>query len=130
MHYKYKFNRPRPSQLSNRIMPPIDPPGHASYPSGHATEAYLVSGLLGLVMQLNDPAAPPPGSLERLADRIARNREVLGVHYRSDSEAGRDLAAKTLPLLRRCTTVTQVIGAAAAEWSNNANYPANTNPFP
>jgi len=39
MHYKRKFNRPRPSQISPALLPPIDVPGHASYPSGHATES-------------------------------------------------------------------------------------------
>jgi membrane-associated phospholipid phosphatase len=133
MHYKYKVNRPRASQLSNRLMPPIDPPGHASYPSGHATEAYLLSGVLDLVMPLHDPKPPlvpppppppvPPTSLERLAERMARNREVLGLHYPSDSAAGKYLAARTLPLLLRCATVQYLVTNAPAEWVNTTPYP-------
>src|ERR1051326_9439922 len=38
MNLKYRFHRPRPSQLSPALMPPITVPGHASYPSGHATD--------------------------------------------------------------------------------------------
>ena len=48
MHYKWVTNpnRPRPSQLCPALLPPIDPPGHASYPSGHATETTLVYHIL------------------------------------------------------------------------------------
>ena len=41
--YKNKFQRPRPSQLSPNLMPPIEVPGHASFPSGHSTEAYTLA---------------------------------------------------------------------------------------
>ena len=46
--------------------------------------------------------------LWRIAERIARNREVLGMHYPSDSEAGLRLAAQALPILLACP----LIGAA------------------
>jgi hypothetical protein len=36
---------------------------------------------------------PQYGPLRLMADRIARNREVAGLHYRSDTWAGRILAA-------------------------------------
>jgi hypothetical protein len=104
MHHKLAFARPRPSQLSPAVMPPVDPPPHAAYPSGHATQAHLVALCLALVMP--DMTAvhqrPPEGGgsplpvrrdpLRDMAVRIARNREVLGLHYPSDSEAGERLA--------------------------------------
>src|SRR5205814_5902365 len=37
MHYKWIYQRMRPSQVSPALMPPINPPGHAAFPSGHAT---------------------------------------------------------------------------------------------
>ncbi len=37
MQYKRQFHRPRPSQFSPALLPPIEVPGHASFPSGHAT---------------------------------------------------------------------------------------------
>jgi hypothetical protein len=56
--------------------------------------------------------------LERLAQRIARNREVLGLHYPSDSKAGRKLADETFKLANSdaCPTIKSLIQAAAAEW--------------
>ncbi|MHB2169664.1 phosphatase PAP2 family protein [Alsobacter sp. R-9] len=111
MHYKYKAQRPRPSYLSPALMPPLDPPGHAAYPSGHATESKLLALVLKQVMPA--VAADP---LEALAVRVARNREVLGVHYPSDSREGRLLAEFTEPILARCATVKRLKKAAYREW--------------
>jgi hypothetical protein len=113
MYYKYKFNRPRPSQLCPVLMPPIEVPGHASYPSGHATQAHLVALILSEV--LPRPAKLP---LRLLAERIARNREVLGLHYPSDSRAGAKLAEASFRLLLKCPTVQAMLKAARQEWGN------------
>ena len=104
MHYKYQFDRVRPSRLSPRLMPPIDPPGHAAFPSGHATQARLIARCLEAVMPadiipVDGGRRPEEGPLRRMADRIARNREVLGLHYPSDSVAGRTLADQTFDLM-------------------------------
>jgi hypothetical protein len=128
MHYKRDNKRARPSQLSPTLMPPIAVPGHASYPSGHATQAYLTAMVLAKVMPTVVTATLAPlataivgtaadNLLDRLAERIARNREVLGVHYRSDSKAGHDLAASTLDVLMQCPLVTYAIARATIEWS-------------
>src|SRR5205823_9627563 len=50
MYYKWGYQRPRPGQLCPALMPPIDVPGHAAYPSGHATGAYLIASCLREVM--------------------------------------------------------------------------------
>ena len=92
MHYKNRYQWPRPSQLWPELMPPIRVPGHASFPSGHATEAYMVAAILNEVAA---GVAPSVGNITlRLAQRIARNREVLGLHYPSDSLAGFAAAAR------------------------------------
>ena len=65
----------------------------AAFPSGHATESHLIARLLGIVLPDKHPARP---LLLPLAHRIAINREVMGLHYRSDSEAGELLAEMTL----------------------------------
>ena len=143
-------------------MPPIEVPGHAAFPSGHATQSHLAALLLAKVMpgaakevldraklpKLADEAkphldpatgdplldaatlkpldlgaaaaatglSPALGPLQRMAERIARNREVLGLHYPSDSEAGRELAELSFRLLNKCDTVTQLFKGAQAEW--------------
>jgi membrane-associated phospholipid phosphatase len=109
MYYKYKYDRARPSRLSPRLMPPIDPPGHASFPSGHATQARLIALCLEQVMPsaiipvISSVSNPDAGPLRKMADRIARNREVLGLHYPSDSKAGKALADETFSLMMKGT---------------------------
>jgi membrane-associated phospholipid phosphatase len=131
MYWKRQFQRARPSQLSPALMPPIAVPGHASYPSGHATQAYLVSLMLNGVMPnvVSNPlnatttatlGTPAASLLDRLAERVARNREVLGVHYRSDSQAGQALANSTFAVLSQCPSLatpnTGAFAMARLEW--------------
>jgi hypothetical protein len=116
MHHKRKFNRPRPSQLTPLLMPPIEVPGHASYPSGHATQAHLVAYVLEKVM----PEVIANSCLLRsLARRIARNREVLGLHYPSDSSAGKTLAEKSFTIMCRSQRINALIeDARHDEWGH------------
>src|SRR5215831_17744996 len=100
------FRRPRAAQYSPALLPPIHVPGHASFPSGHATEAYLIALCLKEVMP--SAACAPAGDvspLMRMARRIARNREVLGLHFPSDSKAGRHLAEETFKILVECDSI-------------------------
>jgi membrane-associated phospholipid phosphatase len=104
--------RPRPSQICPWLMPPIAVPGHASYPSGHATQSALLSLLLSQVMPaevgqptIYDTITSRPSLLEKLAERVARNREVLGLHYPTDSQAGRLLAGQVYALLAPATPI-------------------------
>jgi membrane-associated phospholipid phosphatase len=133
MWYKRHFHRARPSQFSPALLPPIDVPGHASFPSGHATQSMLIALCLEQVMpaavstpfSVNAPDNPPPPNpgispLQQMAARIARNREVLGLHYPSDSKAGRLLAIETFNILMQCPTINDpangVIARAKKEW--------------
>mgnify|MGYP001287922180 CR=1 FL=1 len=52
--------------------------------------------------------------LDAMAQRIARNREVMGLHYESDTTAGKRLAELTFELLMRCPTVQAIIAQAKA----------------
>ncbi len=108
--FKDKFNRPRPSHYCPALMPPTDAAGLPSYPGGHA--------LVGHLMALSVGAAVPGAqeAMQVLADRIARNMEIGGFHFPSDSTAGREIAAKTLPLLARCDGFTKAVDAAKHEW--------------
>ncbi|HEU0218357.1 MAG TPA: hypothetical protein VFQ90_17010 [Stellaceae bacterium] len=127
MHYKAIFNRPRASRLSPSLLPPIEVPGHASYPSAHSTQSHLVANLLADAMpdqanQATDSTGAtdiPHGPLQRMAERISRNREVLGLHYPSDSAAGKLLADQTYLLLKSSDIVSKIIDWARAEWEEH-----------
>ena len=109
MPIKMWIDAPRPSAFTSYGQPIIQTPTHASYPSGHATEAFAIATVLyalaavpnvgeqkrGAAKNFNAATAfaPPPAGVEptllmRLAARIAENRTVAGVHYPLDSFAG------------------------------------------
>lgn len=119
MRLKRRYDRPRPSMVCPSLLPPIDPPPHSSYPSGHAAEAHLVALCLSAVMP-----AEAKVPLRAMAERIARNREVIGLHYRSDSVAGVDLAKKTAPSLLACAAVVELVNTARVEWGQPVPPPA------
>jgi hypothetical protein len=114
MHYKNRFQRPRPWQLWPELMPPVAVPGHASFPSGHATQAYTVARVLQTVAAAVVPAVDDITT--RLAQRIARGREVLGLHYPSDTQAGQILADEVAATFLACPTVSRLVKAAQHEW--------------
>jgi hypothetical protein len=55
-----------------------------------------------------------------LASEVARNREVAGVHYLSDSEAGVDLARALAGILlddKMCPSFGELVKSARREWT-------------
>jgi membrane-associated phospholipid phosphatase len=126
LYYKGLRNRPRPSQLCPALLPPIPMPGHASWPSGHATQAWLKALCIEHVLQGRLPGTLTTGdlgavssNLRTLAIRVARNREIAGLHYPSDSNAGRTLAETVAPFLTSMETTTwfgKAVAAAKSEW--------------
>lgn len=52
-----------------------------------------------------------------MASRIARNREVAGVHFSSDSFVGNKLADGTFGIMMKLTSVSDLIAAAQLEWT-------------
>jgi membrane-associated phospholipid phosphatase len=105
MRFKHAFACPRPAELSPQIQSMIPSPGHGSWPSGHATEAYVVATvLLGLLQAAKGDSAKYAEQLERQAARIAVNRTVAGVHYPVDSAVGKLLGTSLGEfLIARCT---------------------------
>ncbi|HVZ64505.1 MAG TPA: phosphatase PAP2 family protein [Lacunisphaera sp.] len=85
---KKLWSRPRPPLLDARIRPCIELPVSGSYPSGHATQAYLWSGLLSEIFPEKRPA------LNERAQLVAWSRIVAGVHYPTDIAAGRILGER------------------------------------
>jgi hypothetical protein len=108
--------RPRPSQVCPALLPPVPVPGHPSYPSGHATEAHLIKLVLYDVLKCSIESAAMTPDLEALATRIARNREIAGLHYPCDSMAGRKLAEGILPILQSIDCYKNNIDKARSEW--------------
>jgi membrane-associated phospholipid phosphatase len=119
MYFKNLYARPRPSQLSPALLPPIEVPGHASFPSGHSTQAHLMALCMNEVFNGLPQQSTMVDDLWTLADRIARNREIAGLHYPSDSAAGVAIAQAVLPKLKAAsqTKFNQAVAAAAEEWT-------------
>jgi membrane-associated phospholipid phosphatase len=82
---KYKYNRPRPSQVDATLTTAIANPATPSYPSEHAVVAGAASAILAYFYP--DEAADLPG----VAEEAARSRLTAGVDYPSDYFAGLDL---------------------------------------
>jgi acid phosphatase (class A) len=84
---KAYFNRPRPYVADPEVKPIVHEPANASYPSGHATFAYVDAIILAYMV---------PEKAAAIFDRAARfahNRVIDGVHYPTDIEAGRICAS-------------------------------------
>ena len=92
IYFKKIFDRARPRVLEPQIEPTIKPPGHPAYPSGHATTAYAFA----LLMSKKYPHRKD--EFMRIANTIATNRELAGVHYASDTLAGLKLALQLVPI--------------------------------
>lgn len=107
---KDRFHRLRPYEIEPRIAPCIDRlPGDPSYPSGHSTYAYVITGVLA------DLAPERRPQLEARAAEFAHQRMVCGVHFASDIEAGRVGALWLLQELHSSPGYRAEAAAAAAE---------------
>lgn len=79
---KYRFMRPRPYAVESRLQP-IEKPGHPAYPSGHSAASYVNAYVISEIA----PELAP--DFVKMAAEMAYSREVIGVHYPSDSEVSR-----------------------------------------
>lgn len=84
-YQKLYYGRLRPWMIDPQINRCLEPPKTASYPSGHSTGSRLWANILGDIF--------PERKEEFIAkaDQIGLNREIAGVHYHSDTLAGRKL---------------------------------------
>ena len=80
---KSHFDRPRPFVADQEVKPIVRQPPNASYPSGHATFAYVNAILLA------DMVPEKTAKIFERAAIFAHNRVVAGVHYPTDIEAGK-----------------------------------------
>ena len=91
---KKHFSRPRPNHIDETLETVIDNPKHPAYPSGHGSQTYIVA----LVLSEFDPENA--AKYKQFAVDVAHRREIAGVHYPSDSVAGRKMAVDVLERLR------------------------------
>jgi acid phosphatase (class A) len=107
---KQRYNRVRPSFLRPEIGHLFPIPGHPAYPSGHATQAFAIAYLL----QELDP--DHAGTYRADALRIGRNREIAGLHYPSDTDAGQQVARQVVDALLGEPRFLSLLKSAKAEW--------------
>jgi len=93
MELKYKYNRPRPYQLAEFYEidlngTELDSMKTPSYPSGHATQGYL----LGRFYSHRYPEHI--GEFMKLGEEVADSRIKAKAHYPSDKQFGKELAVK------------------------------------
>jgi acid phosphatase (class A) len=82
---KFKYNRTRPYMLESRLKN-LDDTKFQAYPSGHASASYVAAYIYQELL-------PEQKDLfVKNAYDMAFSREILGVHFASDSEAGRIFA--------------------------------------
>jgi acid phosphatase (class A) len=110
MRLKKLHDRVRPSFLDPTLKTAIAVPAHPAYPSGHATQAFMRARVLGQLDPQNKEI------YLQAAERIARNREIAGLHYPSDSLAGRVLADQLLTQLMQDPDFVTQFRLAKAEW--------------
>ncbi len=110
--YKRQFARPRPQQLAPVLLPPVSGTLHPAYPSGHAMMSRLMATCLSDAVPGDYHAV-----LREIADDISWHREVAGLHYPSDSVAGKSIAEQAHLILLKSPLYGALVEAAKVEWS-------------
>lgn len=88
---KQRIRVPRPDDavFTRPVNPVIDVPAYASYPGGHST---LAHALRHVVAELVGATAAEKIRLQQLADKVAEDRVLAGLHTRAmDTDDGRTL---------------------------------------
>jgi hypothetical protein len=83
---KYTYWAIRPFQLDPEVKPVFTTPNHPSYPAAHACLSIAMARMMGYVFPRD------ADTFATLGERAAESRVWAGIHYRSDINAGRQLA--------------------------------------
>jgi hypothetical protein len=113
MRQKEKFNRIRPSLLDSSLDTVIAVPDFPAYPSYHSSEAYFIAHVF------SELAPERKDEFMARAYQIALNREIAGVHYPSDSAAGKLLAQQFFDILMKNDKFKTFLATAKIEWSKH-----------
>ncbi len=95
LYYKAVFGRIRPNQFEPRLRPMLPNPAHEAYPSNHSFQCYSIAYAFNTIL----PEHPGTNELGIAALSVAQNREWAGLHYPSDTAAGKYLARCFAPFL-------------------------------
>jgi acid phosphatase (class A) len=105
---KFRFDRNRPYALESRLHN-LETPNFPAYPSAHSGNSYVAAFVLAELM-------PESSTLfTRNAADMAYSREILGVHFPSDSVAGRELARQIVDRFLREPKFREDLEAARRE---------------
>jgi len=106
---KFHYLRPRPYAIDLEIKN-LEDANWSPYPSGHSITGHVLAEVLSLL-------APEHQSTFFLdAHELAFSREILGVHYPSDTEASRIFAKRFVELLKQNKDFNQDLEKARSEW--------------
>jgi hypothetical protein len=99
MELKYKYNRPRPWQIAEFYgislnVVDVKSMKTPSYPSGHATQGYLI----GMYFAKRHPEHSKV--FKQLGEDIAHSRIIAKAHYPSDKSFGKRVAEYLFTLLK------------------------------
>jgi len=119
MTMKSHFSSPRPSALCPVLMPMIDAPATASFPGGHSLQADMIARALAHAF----PGLPQIAVLSGIAKRVGANREIAGIHYERDTQAGLDVSKKCMELVVKGKRYAQLVKEAQAEFPYIASKP-------
>ncbi len=105
---KFRFNRVRPWSIEPRLQN-LETPNFPAYPSGHSSNSYVAAFVYELLL-------PEHRELFiRNARDMAYSREILGVHFASDSEAGRIFARQFVDRIQQEPAFRKDLEAARQE---------------
>lgn len=115
------WKRPRPYNSSSDVHPGIETEGTSpSYPSGHATFAYLTAEMLAQMVP------EKRAEIFARADSFALGRVIGGVHYPSDIEAGKVSGTLIAAAMLQSPALRADLLAATAETRKALALPALT----
>jgi acid phosphatase (class A) len=110
VEFKLKYARSRPYVIEPKLKV-AQPLPHGAFPSGHSFGSFVNAELLSRL------APDRREELLNSAQEFAWSRELLGVHYPSDSEAGRIWAADFVKFLFENKQFVKDFEAVKREWA-------------
>jgi acid phosphatase (class A) len=110
VEFKLKYARPRPYVVEPKLKV-AQPLPHGAFPSGHSFGSFVNAEILARL------APDRREDLMNAAHEFAWSREMLGVHYPSDSEAGKIWAADFVKFLFENKRFVKDFETVRQEWS-------------